>query len=170
MTALLILARVLHIVSAIFWGGTILFVNFLLGPAAAATGPEGGRVMGELMRRRYFEWVLGAATLTILSGFYLIWVDSTGFTASWFGTGMGRGISTGMLAALIAYIMGIFVVHPTLVRMLALGGQAGQASGGEREALMAEMVATRSRLIRRGGVAMSFLMVAMLAMAVARYL
>jgi len=79
MSALIIIARVIHISSGVFWGGAVLFVNFLLGPSVMAAGPDGAKVMQQLVKRHYFEIVIGAATLTIVSGFYLIWVASGGF-------------------------------------------------------------------------------------------
>jgi uncharacterized membrane protein len=170
MSALIILARLVHIGTGVFWGGAILFVNFLLGPSVTAVGPEGAKVMQELIRRRYFESIVGAATLTILSGLYLVWVDSAGFNGTWFATRFGQGISTGMLAAIIAYLLGVFMVRPALYRMLAIGGRMAQAPATERPAIAEEMNAARGRLIAAGGASTLFLLVAILAMAVARYL
>ncbi len=170
MSALLVVARVIHISTGVFWGGAVLFVNFLLGPSVMAVGPDGAKVMQELVKRRYYEIVIAAATLTVLSGFYLIWIDSSGFAAEWFATRFGQGISTGMLAAVIAYILGVFMVRPALYRVLALGGQMAQASPGDRPAIEQQMVAARARLVGVGGVATVFLLVAIVAMAVARYL
>jgi uncharacterized membrane protein len=170
MSGLIILARLIHITTGVFWGGAVLFVNFLLGPSVMAAGPDGAKVMQQLVKRRYYEIVIGAATLTIVSGLYLIWSDSDGFSGGWFATHFGQGISTGMLAAVLAYLLGVFVVRPALYRLLALGGQMAQASAGDRPAIEQQMLAARGQLIRGGGVAAVFLLVAILSMAVARYL
>ena len=72
MSAVFVLARLIHISTGVFWVGAVLFVNFLLGPSVMAAGPDGAKVMQELVKRRYYEIVIGAATLTIASGFYMI--------------------------------------------------------------------------------------------------
>lgn len=170
MSALIILARLIHISTGVFWGGAILFINFLLGPSVMAAGPDGAKVMQQLVRRHYFEIVIGAATLTIVSGLYLVWVDSSGFAGEWFATRFGQGISTGMLAAILAYVVGVFIMRPALYRMLALGGQLAQASPGDRPAIEQQVLATRGRMIKVGGLGTMLLLVAVLSMAVARYL
>jgi len=116
------------------------------------------------------EIVIGAATLTIVSGFYLIWVASGGFAGAWFATRFGQGMSTGMLAAILAYLLGVFTVRPALYRVLALGGQMAQATAGDRPAIEQQMLAARGRMIKAGGVGSVLLLVAILSMAVARYL
>jgi uncharacterized membrane protein len=170
MSLLFILARLIHISTGVFWVGAVLFVNFLLGPSVMAAGPDGAKVMQQLVKRHYYEIVIGAATLTIASGMYLVWADSRGFEAAWFATRFGQGISTGMLAAVIAYLLGVFVVRPTLYRMLALGGQMAQALPSERPAIEQQMHAVRGRLVTVGSVTAVILVVAVLSMAVARYL
>lgn len=170
MSMLFILARLIHIITGVFWVGAVLFINFLLGPSVMAAGPDGAKVMQQLVKRRYYDIVVGAATLTVASGLYMTWADSSGFDAAWFATRFGQGISTGMLAAVLAYILGVFVVRPALYRMLALGGEMAQASPGDRPAIEQQMVAARTRLITIGSVAAVLLLVAVSAMAVARYL
>lgn len=170
MSALIIVARLVHISTAVFWGGAILFVNFLLGPSVTSVGPEGAKVMQELIRRKYFETIIVAATLTILSGLYLMDVDSDHFSAAWFATRFGQGLSTGMLAALIAYVIGVFGVRPALYRMLALGGEMMKAPAEQREGIQAQMAVARGRLMSMGMIGTVMLLIAIFAMAVSRYL
>lgn len=171
MTVLLLLMRVLHVVAGVFWAGSIFFINGLLGPSIAAAGPEGLKVMGELRKRRYFEQMIGAAMVTVLSGLVLVWIDSTGFQSAWFRTRFGMGISTGMLAALLALGVGIFGSKPAMEEMSTLAPQLAQAANDEaRAAVAARIAAARGRLVRFGGMAAVLLLVAVLAMAVARYL
>ncbi len=167
---IIILLRILHITAGVFWVGSIMFLNIFLGPSVAAVGPDGTKVMRELVRRGYFEKIIIGATITILTGLLLIWQDSAGSSGAWFGTPMGRGISTGMLAAIIAYVVGVAVVRPTMLEMLSLGAQAAEASGSAKDALMGQMAATRTKLIKLGGFTMILLIIAVVAMAVARYM
>ena len=171
MTVLLLTMRVLHVSAGVFWAGSVFFLNALLGPSIAAAGPEGLKVMGELRKRKYFERMIAAAFATVLSGLVLVWIDSAGFEAAWFRTKFGMGISTGMLAAILALSFGILVSKPAMEELSALGPQMAQATTEEaRAAIGARMGAARGRLVRFGGLSAGLLLIAVLAMAVARYL
>ncbi|HEY4320011.1 MAG TPA: hypothetical protein VGM77_02445 [Gemmatimonadales bacterium] len=166
----MIALRVLHIGSAVFWGGSVLFLNFLVGPAMAAAGPDGIKFMQELNKRHYFEIMLGAAIVTILSGLDLMRRDSGGFNPSWFHSRFGMGLSTGMIAALIAVIIAIVGIKPAMRRIGALAARMTQATPEERPAIGAAIGAERARLAAFGGSSGLFVIIAIVAMAVARYL
>ena len=165
-----IMLRLVHIGFGVFWAGGVLFMNFLVGPSIAAAGPEGMKVMAELGRRRYFDIMLSAGALTILSGLDLMRRDSGGFAAGWFHSSAGIGYSTGMAAALIAFIVALLAIRPALKRLGAIGAQMAQATPDARAALTGQFTAARGRLIAFGSVGALFLMIAVLAMASARYL
>ncbi len=166
----MILMRLLHIGGAIFWAGGVLFINTQLGPAVAAIGPQGFPVMLELERRNYFGRLMFAATITVLSGLYMVWQDSSGFVGAWFQTRFGMGISIGMIAAILAYVGAILLLRPAMLRVNAVAGQLAQAGAADRDALQAEFVTARDRLMRTGATLMVLLLVAIIAMAIARYL
>ena len=171
MQAVIIILRSTHIVLGVFWAGTALFLNTLLAPSLAAAGPAGGRVMQELGQRRFHD-VLGlVSTLTILSGASLLWLDSGGFARAWVLAPMGMGFCIGCLAAIAACLVGLLAVRPLVVRMDQMHGELMEArtealrgSHSGRLGIMREQVTYRSRWIAW------FLGVAVLAMAVARYL
>jgi len=165
-----IVLRLVHVTLGVFWAGGVLFMNFIVGPAIAASGPEGMKVMGELNRRRYFDIMLTVGLVTILSGLDLMRRDSGGFAAAWFHSSTGIGLSTGMVFAVIAWILAFFTIRPTLKRMAGIGARMAQAGPDGQGALMAEMLQARGRLIAFGGVGALFLLVAVMAMATARYL
>lgn len=167
----IIVLRVVHIGLGVFWAGGVLFMNFLVGPAIVGAGPEGFRVMQELNRRRYLDVLLGAALLTILSGLDLMRRDSAGFASSWFRSPVGIGISTGMIAAIVAFVVGLLLIKPAVKRLLALGGEMAQATSSDARAAIGPRVdAARARLIASGMVGSLFVIIAVLAMATARYL
>ncbi len=166
---LMVLMRLVHIGGAIFWAGGVLFINTQLGPAVTALGPKGLPVMIELERRHYFGRLMWAATLTILSGLYMVWYDSGGFSPAWFRTDFGVSISIGMTAAIVAWVGAVSLLRPA---MLQVGALAGQLTGGPGEppaAVRADFVAAQARLVRTGAMLMALLVVAIIAMAVARY-
>jgi len=170
MGGMLSVLRLVQFGVGVVWAGGGLFMNFVVGPAIAASGPEGMKVMAELNRRRYFDIMIGAGTLVILSGLDMMRRDSSGFMAGWFRTPMGMGISTGMAATIIGYLVALFGIRPALKKMAAIGGQMALAAPEARPALTAELNAARGRLIAFGGVGALFLIIAVLAMATARYL
>jgi uncharacterized membrane protein len=171
MHALTIFARFVHVTTAAYWVGAVLFINAFLGPAIEAIDPEGRPVMRELVRRRYFEVTLVMATFTILSGLYLVWLDSSGFHAEWFNTRFGRTLSIGMAAAILAYVLAIISVRPALARIMSIGQQmAHVASRDERHDLAAALETARGRLVRAGAFTALLLVLAVATMAVARYL
>jgi len=166
----LIVLRIVHIGAGIFWAGGVMFMNFVIGPAIGSSGLEGVRVMQELHRRHFFHKILGAALLTILAGLDLVRRDSAGFQSSWFHSPFGMGISTGMIAAIIAFLIGLFFINPATNRMVALGGEMAQAGSPEaRAAILPRIDAARARLIAFGMVGTLFILIAVLAMATARY-
>lgn len=165
-----IVLRIVHIVFGVFWAGGVLFMNFLVGPSIAAAGPEGFRVMQELNKRKYFHYILGSAALTILSGLDLVRRDSGNFSSGWFKSSFGMGISTGMVAAIIAFLIGAFAIQPAMKRLGGLGAQMMQAAPEARPAFMTQIEAARARLIAFGMVATIFIVIAVVAMAAARYI
>ena len=169
MTEMIVL-RIVHIGFALFWAGSVLFMNIFVGPALSAAGPAGFRVLHELKKRHYFDVLLGAATLTILSGLDLVRRDSGDFNRGWFESHFGMGISIGMLAAFISFLVGLLAVRPILSRMADIGGQIASATPESRGSLGMQLEEHRGRLVAFGGVAMLFLLIAIIAMSVARYI
>jgi hypothetical protein len=167
MPAAMLVARLVHIVCGAYWVGAVLFIGLFLGPSTAAVGPAALGVMSELLRRKYYEFTVIMATLSIIAGAFLVWQDSAHFDPAWFASPFGRGISIGMLAALIAYGIGTIMVRPLVYRLSALGAQM---AAGADPVMAAEFVQTRDRLIGSSKMTVALLVIAVSAMAVARYL
>jgi uncharacterized membrane protein len=166
----IIVLRMVHIGFGVFWAGGIMFMNFLVGPSISAAGPEGFRVMQELNKRRFFHVILGAGALSILSGLDLVRRDSGNFAAGWFHSPMGIGISMGMVAAIVAFLIGLLAINPAMKRLGGLGAQMMAAAPEARAGFATQIDAARSRLIAFGMVGTLFIVIAVLAMATARYL
>jgi uncharacterized membrane protein len=165
----IIVLRIIHIGAGVFWAGGVLFMNFVVGPALGAAGLDGARVMQELHRMHYFRKILGAALLTILAGLDLLRRDSGGFQPAWFRSPFGMGISTGMIAAIIAFLIGLFLISPSLNRLVSIGLEMSQAAPEARAAIAPRLNAARGRMVALGMVATLFVIIAVLAMATARY-
>ena len=170
MRAELLVLRFVHIISGIVWVGSGVFTAFFLVPALAANRPLMPQVMEALQRRRVFVIIPTVGLLTILSGVWLLWIDSAGFADSYMQTGMGRTFSLGGTAAIIALLLQFFVSRPAGLKLGAIAGQlATSPPDAERERLSAEAERLRRRNAMGTLGAVIFGLLAASAMAIARY-
>ena len=171
MHAEFLVLRFVHILSAISWLGGGILTAFFLIPAISGSQTAMTEVLAGLKRRGFFVFQPIVATLTILSGLRLLWIDSAGFAGSYFDSATGKAFSWGGLAAIIAYIISYGIASPLKTRAAKIGARLRDAAAGpERESLSADM----NRTARRAAIAtlatVSFGILAASAMAVARYL
>ena len=171
MSAEIIVLRIVHVLGGIIWLGSGLFSAFFLLPALTRLGPAAaGPVMGALQQRRMMTVLPVVATLTLLSGLRLLHIASAGFDGAYFASGMGQTFLWSGVAATLAFLLGIFVARPAMVR----AGQLGAAMATTPEAERASRAAEIARLQRRGGMvstAATWLLIgAAIGMAVARYM
>jgi uncharacterized membrane protein len=166
----LLVLRIIHVVGAVLWGGTAMFVAFFLMPAMGMAGPAGAPVMGALVKRRLFVIVPTVAVLTMLAGLRLLWLISDGYSAAYFSTRTGMTYATGTFTAIAAFTIFLTVSRPALGKMGALQQQMTQAAESERAALMAQMNAVRGRAGAAAKAIAFLLIIAAITMAVGRYM
>lgn len=171
MHALIIGLRIVHVVAGVFWAGTAFFINILLLPSLGAAGPAGGTVMTELKRRRQHDLLGVTSALTIISGLALLWITSSGLNRSWLRAPFGMTLIIGGVAALAGFVLGLVVVRPLAVHMEQIQSELATASTAAlRNSHLARLGAVKSRLVTFGRLSSGCIGVAVLAMAVARYL
>jgi hypothetical protein len=85
-------------------------------------------------------------------------------------TSMGRAYGWGGVAAIVAFLLGIIVMRPAMVRSMQLAGTLGSVTPDERARTQAEIQRLRARAAGMGRVVTILLLFALGAMAVARYL
>ena len=169
MDFLFLVARVLHVTLGVFWAGALVFNAAFLFPAMRDAGPDGAKVAAGLMRRRFLNIIPVAALLTVVSGSYLYWVASAGFSAAYMGSPMGMTYGFGAIAALSALGLGLAVLRPSMLRAAALSQAAAGAPPVERDRALAEAQALRARAGAAGQVVAWLLGGTADAMALARY-
>lgn len=165
-----LLARFIHVVVGVAWAGALIFIGWFLLPASRGAGPAGGAVMQQLVRvQKLPRYLIALMAFTILSGLSLFYLDIVAFGPAWVHTGPGRTFSLGGAFAIIAALYGMFVNAPTATRLGALGASI-QASGGppsaEQSAALGQL---QYRLYRAGRVITVLILIAVICMAVARY-
>jgi uncharacterized membrane protein len=169
MDLLLIIARLLHIILGVFWAGTVFFNVLLLAPAMRDAGPDGAKVAASLMRRGMLTALPVAAVLTILSGLYLYYRVSVGFQPEYMGSRAGMTYGLGATTAILALLIGVIFVRPMMGKVAALGSQLAAAPAEERAAKGAELQALRSRANSLNIVVTGLVAVAVVTMAIGRY-
>jgi len=164
--------RFLHILSGVLWvGSSFLFVGFI-GPSAAEVGPSAGPVLSAAVKKRKVSKVIiGLGLTTVLAGWVMRLHDMSlfGSLGSWVTSRFGIVLTIGGVLATIAAVLGAIFVGGGVEHLVDLGDKIA-ASGGtpspEQEARMAQL--TR-QLETHGKLDLALLILAVTAMATARY-
>src|SRR5437868_6529522 len=115
---MMIFLRLVHILSAILWVGTLLFTTFYLFPTLAQAGSAAGPVMDGLRKRGFILLMPLAGLVTLLSGATLLWVTSGGNMAAYSQTAVGRTFSMAGGLAIVAFLLGVIVGKPAGERLM----------------------------------------------------
>jgi hypothetical protein len=165
----MLVLRVIHIFSGVFWVGFSFFNVGFMQPTIAAVGAEGQKVMGYLTQKtRLLTTVYVTATLTMLAGLIMLWLIS-GLQLSFLRSGYGLILSLGGLAGIIAWVIGLFWIRGIINRMGSLG-RAISAGGPPTPEQAGEMSSLVAQLGTAGRVGVIFMVLALLGMSIASYL
>jgi hypothetical protein len=163
--------RLIHISCGIFWAGATMYLAWFILPAVKSLGPEGGKFMQQLSKTNKLPQVmLSMGTLTVLSGILLIHILSGGFQSPWFGTSHGITISIGGTFAIIAYIMGLTINLPSVRKMGQIGAAIASTGGIPSQEQAQQMQSLRKKIYTATSVMALFLLVAVIGMAIFRYI
>ncbi len=159
--ALILLARVLHILGGVIWAGSTFLLTWVIFPIGAQHAADGaGRWVGMIARKA--GPVSGiSAMLTVLSGIYLMLVMHPGDRSAG-----GLVLQAGALAAVLSFFVGIFVRRPAGQKLLQL---MQQQSSSPTTAELAQREGLRKRAAISSMLTALLLVLAVLAMATFRY-
>jgi uncharacterized membrane protein len=167
----MVVFRIVHVLAAIAWGGSVFLFVLYIQPSVAAIAPAGAPFMAELLgKRKLVSVLIGLGTTTVLGGAFLYWHDSQvyGGFGDWIGTSFGVSITIGAVAAIMALAIGIFGTRPNVNRLLQMGRQAAEA-GGPTQEQAAEIARMQARLKTLARASLALIVVAALTMAIGRY-
>ncbi len=165
-----IVLRVLHIFSTVFWFGAAATFALFIAPSAAATRPESQKFMNYLLQQRKFVTaILVAATLGILAGLLLYLRDSAGLLWVWIVSPPGLGFTIGAIAGLLAY-GGLHMARRNLKRLGMLAQQIQSGGKPPTPEQAAALQVLQQRQTRLAYIALILLSIALLGMSIARYL
>ena len=124
----LLIFRLLHICSGVFWAGTVLFMAIYIMPAANSLGADGGKFIQAVSGTRRFPTVMAwVATINIIAGLALFDHFSEHFSADFISSNHGIIMSFGGLCAIAAMTIGMSVNKPTVNKVAALGKAIAQS-------------------------------------------
>jgi uncharacterized membrane protein len=166
MDVFVIVLRLIHILSGVFWVGGALITTFFITPAVAATGDAGQKMMGYMVAKgRISARITGAAFLTVLAGVLLYLRDSGGLTSAWTSSPTGWGFGLGGLFALVGLAAGLMVGQ----NVRKLGQIAAAAQGKPSPEQLAQMQNAQKQMGTASQITTAALIVALACMATARY-
>ena len=168
MAWLMIVFRLVHIVCGVIWVGFAVFAAFYLLPAMAEAGPNAAAVMAGLERRGILKIIPAMALATVLTGFGL-YSHLSRVAPAFGGSPMGITLGIGGILALIALLIGLSVISPSMNRAAKTMTRAAAATGDERQTLMAQAATLRARGAAASRIVAWLLILAAAAMAVGRY-
>jgi len=164
-----IVLRLLHILAGVFWVGAIwMMVGFLM-PTAQASAPEGPKFIQRLMQGRLPKVLSAAAGTNILAGVLLYWKDSGGFRLDWITTAAGLSFTIGGVAAIIAFVLGFTVSKSAADRLAALGKEIQAGGKPPTPEQAAELKRQQAKLSTGAKWTAALLTIALIEMAIARY-
>ena len=167
---LMIVLRFAHVFFGALWVGMMAFQAFFLGPAVADAGPDGGKVMGGLMRRGLPVVMPLMGLIVIISGLWMFQRDSGGNMGAFMDTAVGKAFGWGGLSAILAFLIGVVAMRPLMMRMAKLGESMTTIPPQDRPAQAAELQRLRARSSVLAHIVVGLMLLTLAAMGVARYL
>lgn len=167
---LTIILRFAHVFFAALWVGMMAFQVFFLLPALSEAGPDAGKVLAALTRSRIPIIIPIFALIALVSGMWLFQRMAGGKPEALMATPMGKAFGWGGGIALLAFLIGIVVLRPAMVRSMKLAESLASAPPAERASLQAELQRVRARGNVMSRVITVMLLITLSLMAVARYL
>jgi uncharacterized membrane protein len=170
-SAFFIIFRFFHIICGVLWvGSAFLFVGFI-GPSAAEVGPSAGPLLSAVVKKRKVAKIITVlAWITVLAG-WILWLKDMniyGFTA-WLKMRMGIVFTIGGLLATSAAYFGMIGVGMNVEKLVDLGDQVAASGGPPTPEQASRIEHLGKELEKHGKLDLVLLLLAVTAMATARY-
>jgi uncharacterized membrane protein len=170
-SALMVLLRLIHIIAGVFWVGTVFVIAWFLLPSNKETGQAGLVVMQEvMMKRKLSVYLVITMALTILSGLTMYARMMMITHGVWASTMMAKVLGVGALCAIVAGGVGGSISKRTGMQMAAIGSAIKASGQPPTPAQLDEIGALQAKSQKVMGFVAILLVIALAAMASARYL
>ena len=167
MNILMIVLRLVHVLSGVFWAGATFVFASHVTPAVKATGPEGQKFMAHLSGRGRISDALGiTGALVVISGLTMYFLNRWHLNT----TLSGIALTLGALLGLAAFLHGAFVQRRAIDSMKTIGMEVA-ASGGPPSPEQMEMMGKLAGKIERNGTILAYTLgVTVILMGIFQYL
>ena len=155
--------RAAHILAAALWIGAAAMLTLYILPAVRRTGPGGGAVVAEAMRRGLGAYMPSVAGLTVLSGGWLYWVRFHTAGATGIGSASGIVLTVGAACGIVAMIIGGAVLGRVSHELALL------AAAPASETTQARVAALHARGASASKITLTLLVAALLLMVASRW-
>ncbi len=164
----MVILRLIHIVSGIFWAGAAFFMVSFISPSVEVLGPDGQKFIRQLGLKSGMSNAMAAtATLTAISGIimYIILtdLDNAIMSATYFTI-----IGIGSVAGIAGWIVGYAMQSRSTVKMKSIVADIEAAGGPPSPEQMTEMQALGHRVGQGGRITAVLLTIAVVCMAAAQ--
>ena len=164
--------RLLHIVAGVLWvGASFLFVGFI-GPSAAEVGPSAGPLLHAVVKKRKVaKAITGLSIVTVVAG-WVMWfrnLDQFGSLGDWLGTNFGLVLTIGGVIATVAAIEGSLGVGRNVERLVDLSDEVAASGGPPSPEQQSQIQRLGAEIEKFGKIDLVLLLLAVAAMATARY-
>jgi ribose/xylose/arabinose/galactoside ABC-type transport system permease subunit len=173
---IMIVLRVFHILAGVLWVGSSFFFVAFLGPASGMVGPEvSGPMFGVLVNKmRVPKVITGLAMVTVTFG-WLLWLKDLHDYSDWdvgdwvFHHHFGLVLTIGAILATFAFFEGYLGVGKNVERLTEMGGQIAASGAPPTPEQGSTMQKLQADIKKHGQQDLVLLLLAVLAMATARY-
>lgn len=170
MNLLMIVLRIIHIFSGIFWVGVSLFNIGFLQPTVRATGGEGQNVMQYLTSQtRFTTTTYTTATLTVLSGWLMYW-NLFRFRLTALSSGYGLVLAIGGIAGTTAWVVAMVFIRRIIAEMGTVGATVKAQGSPPTPEQSSQLQSLSARMVSMGQLGVVLMVIAVLGMATASYI
>ncbi len=170
MDVIMIVLRLIHIFSGVFWAGAVFINEGFLMPTVRAVGPAGAPFMQHLMgARKYPMRIATSGFLVVLSGIGMYWRNGAKSNGVFYSSRQGMILGFGALAAIIGLTLGLTLILPAGNKLTRLGGTIAASGGPPTAEQQATIGALQQRISTVSHAVAGLIAIAVLAMAIGRY-
>ena len=171
-SAFFIVFRTFHILAGVLWVGSAFLFVAIIGPSAAEVGPAAGPLLNAAVKKRKAAKVVTAlGGVTVLAG-WILWLKDMsvyGSLGDWVGSRFGLVITIGGVLATMSAFVGAIGVGLGIERLIDVGNEVAASGGPPSADQQARIDRLSSSVQRHGKTDLVLLLLAVTAMATARY-
>ena len=167
MDILMIILRVIHVLSGVFWAGSTFLFATHVTPAVKLAGADGQKFMQQLTRQGKLSNALGVTgILAVVTGWTMV-ILKDWYLA--FDTGSGIVLAFGAILGTLGFLHGAIVQRKSIVGLSTLGGRIAASGAPPSPEQAAEMGLLAGKVENNGRILAYILALTVAAMGTFQY-